>query len=80
MSSKHKVTGSNPVGGTETVMLISPTKKRLDELKQQLRELRFRGVDGSANPEVLEIEQEIVRLTERLREEQAGNDKALIKG
>lgn len=62
-------------------MLISPTKKRLDDLYAQLRELRSKG--SPPLPLITEeekaIQEEIKVLTQQLNEEQ-NSGPAVLKG
>lgn len=59
-------------------MLISPIKKRFDDLQQRLREIRKR--DGSeAATEEIEITTELEQLREQLDKETSG-EPAVLKG
>ena len=59
-------------------MLISPKKKRYDELQARLREIRSVSAPY-ASPEVAEIEEELMSLHEQLVAEQSGGP-AILKG
>jgi hypothetical protein len=59
-------------------MLISPAKKRLEELQQRLREIRT-PIATSPSPEVVAIQDEINRLNEQLSSE-SGSERAVLKG
>lgn len=59
-------------------MLISPTKKRIDDLQARLREIRSVSTPYTA-PEIIEIEEEIKSLREQLVAEQVGGP-AILKG
>lgn len=59
-------------------MLISPTKKRIDDLQARLREIRSVSTPYAA-PEITEIEEELKSLQEQLVAEQSGGP-AVLKG
>lgn len=59
-------------------MLISPTKKRYDDLQQKLREIRAVS-SPYVTDEVVAIQEEIEQLQEQLNIEKSGGP-AILKG
>lgn len=58
-------------------MLISPTKKKIEELTQRIREIKSAKVPAE---DVTELETELNQLKEQVEQESQSQGSALLKG
>jgi hypothetical protein len=58
-------------------MLISPTKKKIEELTQRIREIKSAKVPAE---DVAELETELNQLKEQVEQESQSQGSALLKG